>query len=226
MMQCTRRHDDELSAQKMELLYGEADPEVRARVEAHLGECPACRDEMAGLGQVRRSLQAWTLDSPRRAAAWAPPGRPLPVWLAAAAGLLLGLGVGVGFASLSDAAVRRDLAAQETRALEREQEYRQEISGLRAALESRPPAPGAQEILARVDDRVAAALDSRLGAQDRKLEETFAEWTGQVEAQRRVDMARVAAGLSYLDGQHGQQVARTNELMSYVLDTDGAGAGR
>ena len=117
--------------------------------------------------------------------------------------------------------MRRDLAAQESRALEREQEYRQEISGLRAALESRPPAPGAQEILARVDDRVAATLDTRLGDQDRKLEETFAEWSGQMETQRRVDMARVAAGLSYLDGQHGQQVARTNELMSYVLDAAG-----
>jgi anti-sigma factor RsiW len=210
----------------MELLYGEADPEVRARVEGHLGECPACRDEMAGLGQVRRSLQAWTLDSPRKRAVWMPPAGRLPVWLATAAGLVLGLGAGIGFASLGDAAVRRDLAAQETRALEREQQYREEISGLKTALAGRPPAPDAQEILARVDDRVAAALDSRLGAQDRKLEETFAEWSDHVEAQRRVDMARVAAGLSYLDGQHGQQVARTNELMSYVLDAAGEGPHR
>jgi hypothetical protein len=37
-----------------------------------------------------------------------------------------------------------------------------------------------------------------------------------------VDLARVAAGLSYLDGQHGQQIARTNELMGYVL---GAASG-
>jgi hypothetical protein len=27
----------------------------------------------------------------------------------------------------------------------------------------------------------------------------------------------MAASLSYLDGQHGQQLARTNELMGYVL---------
>jgi hypothetical protein len=31
-------------------------------------------------------------------------------------------------------------------------------------------------------------------------------------------MARVAASLSYLDGRHGQQLARTNELMGYVLE--------
>ena len=29
----------------------------------------------------------------------------------------------------------------------------------------------------------------------------------------------MAAGLSYLDGQHGAQLARTNELMGYVLET-------
>ena len=34
---------------------------------------------------------------------------------------------------------------------------------------------------------------------------------------RRVDMAQVAASLSYLDGRHGEQLARTNELMGYVL---------
>jgi hypothetical protein len=33
-----------------------------------------------------------------------------------------------------------------------------------------------------------------------------------------MDLARVAAGLSYLDGRHGQQLARTNELMGYVLE--------
>ena len=30
-------------------------------------------------------------------------------------------------------------------------------------------------------------------------------------------MAQVAASLSYLDGRHGEQLARTNELMGYVL---------
>jgi glycosyltransferase involved in cell wall biosynthesis len=39
----------------------------------------------------------------------------------------------------------------------------------------------------------------------------------RAEAQRRYDLARVSAGLSYLDGKTGQQVARTTELMGYVL---------
>ena len=34
---------------------------------------------------------------------------------------------------------------------------------------------------------------------------------------RRADMAQVAASLSYLDGRHGQRLARTNELLGYFL---------
>jgi len=49
-MQCSRFGDEELAGQKMDLLYGEADAEVRARVEAHLDECAVCREEMAALG--------------------------------------------------------------------------------------------------------------------------------------------------------------------------------
>jgi hypothetical protein len=37
------------------------------------------------------------------------------------------------------------------------------------------------------------------------------------EAQRRLDLARMSAGLSYLDGRTGQQVARATELMGAVL---------
>lgn len=220
-MQCSRFGDEELAGQKMDLLYGEADAEVRARVEAHLDECAVCREEMAALGRVRRSLQAWTLDSARRTLV--SPRRHLPSWLVAAAGLLIGIGAGVGFASLGDASVRSELAAQESRALEREKHFRAEIAGLRTALKGRSPDTDADGLLQRVDVRVDAGLRRRLDAQDEKLDATLAEWSERMEAQRRVDLARVAAGLSYLDGQQGQQVARTNELMGYVLDTAAGG---
>ena len=217
-MQCSRRNDDELAGQMMELLYGEADAEVRARVEAHLGECAACREEMAALGRVRRSLRAWTLEGARGAGKIVP-ARGVSPWLAAAAGLLLGLGVGVASASLGDASVRRDMVAQEGRALEREGRHREAVAGLRAALAARPPEDDGGALLGLVDERLDEALRRSLGAQDARMEAMFTEWSDQVEAQRRVDLARVAAGLSYLDGQHGQQVARTNELMGYVLNT-------
>ena len=59
-MECNRTRDEDLAGDKMELLYGEADRETRARVEAHLGECPACRDEMNALRRLRGDLHAWT----------------------------------------------------------------------------------------------------------------------------------------------------------------------
>src|SRR5206468_3453117 len=62
---------------------------------------------------------------------------------------------------------------------------------------------------------LAAGFLLALGA---GLDTTLARFDRKEEAQRRYDLARVAAGLSYLDGKNGQHVARTTELMGYVLD--------
>jgi hypothetical protein len=201
----------------MELLYGEADAQARSRVEAHLAECAACREEMAALGRLRGDLRAWTIDE--RPVAFSPSRpRPLVVWLAAAAALVLGLGVGSTIALLGDAGLRRELAAQEAQARDRERQYREELARLRASLEGQSAVPSTDALLERVDARVEAAIRRSEERQGQRLEETFADWEVRMETQRRVDLARVAAGLSYLDGRHGQQLARTNELMGYVLE--------
>jgi anti-sigma factor RsiW len=63
-MDCDRVGDDGLQADKMDLLYGEADTAARARVEAHLAGCAPCREEMgelrraAGLGRVEAAAAA------------------------------------------------------------------------------------------------------------------------------------------------------------------------
>lgn len=216
-MKCNRTQDEELAGQKMELLYGEADAETRARVGAHLEECSACRDEMASLRRLRGDLSAWTIHESRASVSPARFHR-LPAWLAAAAALVVGIGIGSAIAGFGDASLRQDLAAQEARALERERHYREEVAGLRAALDRRLPGPGTEALLERVDARVEETLHRRERAQTQRLDATLTDWETRMEAQRRVDLARVAAGLSYLDGRHGQQMARTNELMGYVLE--------
>jgi hypothetical protein len=213
-MQCNRIQDEKLAAQKMELLYGEADAEVRARVEAHLAGCAACREEMASLGRLRRDLRAWTLEERRPVPVRAALLRP--AWIAAAAVLLLG--IGGGLALIGYVSVRRDLAAQESQALARERRHQAEIAALRAALEERPVPIDTGAAFAQVDGRVNERIRQSERRQMKLLEATFTEWSGQIEARRRMDLARVAAGLSYLDGRHGQQLARTNELMGYVLE--------
>jgi hypothetical protein len=214
-MECERVGDEELQADKMDALYGEADVAARARVEAHLAGCAACRDEMAGLGRVRRDLRAWTLPAARPS--FTPRGVVLPRWLAAAALLLVGLGASLGVAGY--ASLRRELGAQEARAAETERRHREEVQAIRASFAGRPAAPpDTTAALTDLDARIDARLRASEGRQLEQLDTRFAGWEERADAQRRVDMARVAASLSYLDGRHGQQLARTNELMGYVLE--------
>ena len=53
--------------------------------------------------------------------------------------------------------------------------------------------------------------------QSKELLARFEEFKERSDSERRLDMARVSAGLSYLDGKNGQHVARTSELMNYML---------
>jgi hypothetical protein len=214
-MQCTRLGDERLAADKMDLLYGEADAESRARVEDHLAACPACREEMAELRAVRVDLRAW--QRPAARPAFTARGIVVPRWLAAAAVFLAALGTTLGATGFLQ--MRRALAAQEARAALLEARQTEAQRAIQAAL-ARRPAPAADEasLLARVDARVDERLRASESRQTRRLDTRLASWDERVEAQRRLDLARVAAGLSYLDGRHGQQLARTNELMGYVLE--------
>ncbi len=219
-MGCDKAYDEALQAEKLELLYGEADAAARARVSAHVEACDACRDELLALGALRRELGRWRL--PRARPAFTPRGYVVPRWLAAAALFLLAFGGTVG--ATGYLSLRRALQAQEARAAALEQEQRETRSALQAQL-GRIPAPAgpagpageAERILASLDARVDSRLQSNDELQRARLERLFADWQERAEVRRRVDMAQVAASLSYLDGRHGEQLARTNELMGYVL---------
>jgi anti-sigma factor RsiW len=214
-MDCERNADEQLQADKMDLLYGEADAAVRARVEAHLATCAACRDELRAFSALRPTLAAWRLPALRPA--FTPRGIVVPRWLAAAAALLLG--VSLSLSASTYVSLRRALAAQEARAAELEARQRQAAVALEQALAQARPAASADALLARFDARLDARLRDIEQRQTRQLDVRLADWSTRAEAQRRVDLARVAEGLSYLDGRHGQQLARTNELMGYVLET-------
>jgi anti-sigma factor RsiW len=220
-MLCSLIRDDLL-----EVLYDEAPPATSARVEEHLAVCPACRDDLDSLRAVRGDLVRWTL----------PPGlgEPAPAagrtrtwaWLgAAAAGLVLALGGALGLSgselSYNDGTlafrlgrgpepvdVQRLLAEQEER-------HRQEIRALAA---TRAPAPARigrdDEALLRQVEQMIRDSEARQAA---LLGASLGDLSTRAEAQRRYDLARVSAGLSYLDGKTGEQVARTTELMGYVL---------
>jgi hypothetical protein len=203
-MECSIVRDE-----MMDVLYGEAGEVATKRVEDHLRSCAACREEMAGFSRVRRDLRAWKVPAPGR--------RAFPPLLAAAAVLALMVGGALafleargdaprfGFKFGGDADIRERVSSLEKRLASREGE----IEALRASLASRD-----DEALLR---RVRGMLDEEDARQGERLHASLAELGERTETQRRYDLARVSAGLSYLDGKTGQDMARTTELVGYVL---------
>lgn len=213
-MNCETYREELLS-----VLYGEADAAALARFEGHRAACAGCREELAALRALRQTLQTWKLPEglvPRARRTGGPGRRPLAVaailMLALAGGLVLS-GVplqaplaGLGLARGAQPDVERLLAAQERR-------HRRELLALEERLRESAPARDDGALLHRMQIMIRESETRQtllLNASLRELDE-------QNEARRRYDLARISAGLSYLEGMTGQQVARTTELMGYVL---------
>lgn len=209
-MTCDRLNDERLQADKMDALYGEADAEAQGRLDEHLAACEACRQELQALTRLRQDLKAWR--RPETRPLFVPRGVVVPRWLAAAAALLLGVLIGAGGSGY--VSLRRELAEQTARGTRLEEAQRQTAQALQSVL-VRPGSPRFDEtaFLARLDARI----DERVRSSEGRYVQQLADWRERARTERRLDLARVAEGLSYLDGRHAQQLARTNELMTYVL---------
>jgi hypothetical protein len=210
-MECSVLRDE-----RLDVLYGEADPATRERVAEHLAACSTCREEMAALRVLRGQLAAWEVPQGLRKIVRL---RPAQGFLAAAAVLLLAVGAAFGLSGSEvryekgelafrlggDRDLRRLLAEQDAR-------HHEEIQALQASISTAPRAE--PTLLPQVEEMIQKS-ESRQGELVRT---SLVEWNAKKEAQRRYDMARISAGLSYLDGKNGQHVARTTELMGYVLE--------
>jgi len=213
-MECEKVGDEALQGDKLAVLYGEADTAARARVGAHVEICAACREEMTALRSLRRDLGHWRI--PLARPSFTPRGFVVPHWLAAAALVLLAFGATLGITGYLS--LRRALASQEARAAQLERQQRESLGAMQATLVRAPAsATDAQALVARAEAGFDERLKSSEQQQAERLDRRFATWQERAEVRRRVDMAQVAASLSYLDGRHGEQLARTNELMGYVL---------
>jgi len=209
-MQCEKVGDEALQGDKLDVVYGEADVAARERVQAHLELCPACRDELTALRGLRRDLAAWRLPVARQRRA--PRGFVVPRWLAAAALFVLGFGATLGASGY--VSLRRAVAEQQARADAIEARQRESQRSLTAAPGQ---ADGSAAFLAQLDARIDERLRSSQTRERDSFERQLAAWQERADVRRRADMAQVAASLSYLDGRHGQQLARTNELLGYFL---------
>jgi hypothetical protein len=222
---------EELMEDRIAVLYGEADEPARRRVHEHLDGCGECREELQAFRNLRRELPAWKVPASlqpqrrwRQPAAWAS-GWALPaaavVLVSLGATLLLGgvelrrdqSGWALRIGGAERAEFERLLHAQEAR-------FQADLAAMRASLASAPAARPAA--LANSDDALLERMRELVRASEQRqsmtLRASLAEAGERAELQRRYDLARIRAGLSYLDGQSGQHMARTSELMGYVLE--------
>jgi len=216
-----------LRDERLDVLYGEADAATRQRVEEHLAICETCREETAALVSVRQDLSTWSL--PFGARPLRGLQRRFPALLPIAAMLLVALS---GVFALSGSELRyeggqlsfrlgrpapagdhRALAEQMASALAREQQLEEQLADLKAT-----SAVGGTHDERALLARMEQMIHESEARQAQSFQTTLARLDARSEAQRRYDLARVAASLAYLDGKNGQHVARTTELMGYMLE--------
>jgi hypothetical protein len=229
------------------LLYDDGDPGERARARDHMAQCVPCRVEYADLKGVRKALGGWNLP----AATPIPQAQPRPrvPWfqtgLAAAAGLILGVGLALaGRNTLApapsqvaevtsprdsfNASASQFVSSQKLQeALDlQEARHQAEIADLRRSLTLVSESGAGAGALPAGTQRAGAplspaAIERLLKAseerQARMIEARLAGLRTESELQRQYDMAQIAAGLAYIDSRTGADAARTSELMKNLV---------
>ena len=204
--------------QMLDVLYGEADADSTARFERHLSVCSGCQEELANLRGLRFTLQAWTLPRQRRSVRRFAP--PRYFWAAAAAALvILALGGALALAGFEmrftrgPVVVRLGGVARDTTVAPRASDELSTVASQNAVRTAATNGLQDEVLLQRVSEMIRQS-------EERQQLTVRANLTGfeqRTARQRRYDLARIGAGLSYLDGRTGQHMARTTELMGYVL---------
>lgn len=230
----------------LDLLYEDGDAAARTRARAHLAACVPCRIEYGELKGVRKSLGGWTLPAPvaprpvETPRAWR---RQWPAGLAAAAGLILGVGLAVSGRTYFDnlktqpgasgpSSVASTTAANGAGFVSREElvrvlndqesRYQAQIAELRQTLtqaaDTRIPAsiarPASNSTEAASFERLLRASEER---QARLIEARLAGFRSESDLQRQYDLAQIAAGFAYIDSRTGADAARTSELMKNLV---------
>jgi anti-sigma factor RsiW len=208
---------DAIRDQMLDVLYGEADAAAAASFEQHLSTCPACQEELTRLRELRSTLQAWTL--PRQRPSLRRFAPPRYFWAAAAAALvILALGGALGLAGIEMRLERGPVlvrlgGAPGAVSVSRVGDELPAIAPVAVPSSAATSGPQDEFVLQRVEELIRQS-EAR---QQLALRASLTGFEERSSRQRRYDMARVGAGLSYLDGKTGQHMARTTELMGYVL---------
>ena len=210
---------DAFRSDMLDVLYGEGGEGAARRAEAHQLTCADCRREMAEMRRLRGDLAQWRLpETLRRSAEPAPSRRRIPTAWAAAAAVIVSLGAASWFGGAevlrdeTGISIRIGRSADAQVVADMERRHQAEIAALRAELAAVRP-PDQQQLLRTVAQMIG---DSERRQEEARLD-TVRTLRQRAESQRQYDLARMSAGLAYLDGKAGLQAARTTELVGHLL---------
>ncbi len=146
-------------------LYGEAKPEVRRELQAHLEACPDCRSQLQSWNQSLHRLDHWKLPRWRTGAEWFTPALK---WATAAA-LVLVVGFAIGRMTAAGADAER----------------------VRAQLEPKLRETLRQELAQMVRDEVSRTSAATLTAATEHTEKLLAAYNTVQENRRTEDLERL-----------------------------------
>ncbi len=176
-------------------LFGEAKPEVRRQLKAHLRDCADCRNEIDSWQRSLGRLNAWKLPPAPKAV---PTFAPILNWAAAAAlVLLVGFGAGRLTAARADVAkVRAALAP----------ELRRELS---------------QEFARFVHDELERSASATLAAAGQQTDQAVTLLAKALQTQRAEDNRTVSEALNKLESQSfAQFVSLKKDLDTVAVNAD------
>jgi len=176
-------------------LFGEAKPEVRRQLKAHLRDCADCRNEIDSWQRSLGRLNAWKLPSaPKAVLTFA----PILNWAAAAALVLL-----VGFSAGRLTAAKADVAKVRATLAP---ELRRELS---------------QEFARFVHDELERSASATLTAADQQTDQAVTLLAKALQRQRSEDNRAVSDALNKLESQSfAQFVSLKKDLDTVAVNAD------
>jgi hypothetical protein len=235
------------SAALVAYLYDECSPDEQALIASHLKGCADCSSEIDALSATRRTLASWTPPDlalgfritrehePRPAKLLEPKiawwRAPMPAWAQAAAALVIfGAGLSVGAvrnttteltarpqaASILPVSAQPVVSSVSRGDLDQlEQRIKAELSHLRSSTPATP-------VVAREsNDDLMAHVKSLIEQSEENQRKDFTlrmvELAGNVENQRRVDLASVRQQIGLQQGAIGTELRQQREVLGRLV---------
>lgn len=194
-------------------LFGEAPTELNKKLNAHLKECPACADEVKGLQQTMRRLDAWQYPRPVVRLRFEP-----VLKLAAAAAIVLAVGVALGRLTAPPADLAQAKAELRSSLLSELQNFAQQnevsCSNLVASAEGRIVRT-TEDALNTLGSELIEAVNIKSAADRQQIQGVLDEFTRQ----RQADYVSLRRDLETVASAAHEEIRQTHFTMLQIANS-------